>query len=247
MRKHFMVSSHRTISSRLLWLMMGLGIVACSGISWPSNKSVTPQLLSSPPSWHGIMPGQTSLAQVLDILGQPDSIERRYGYEVYRYLEHKDLGNWEKVELWIAEQNQSSRVSAVFRAWPYWEEDRSLADVQTLAQLITEYGRPDRVIWTPICKERYLIWAHEGVAVSASAQPSFLHPEEYTVGDVLLFAPMPIRTFMGTDWPYPNDGSGWSNGNTCTSQTTDAPDTLPEDPYDWDKLLTATPSATTQP
>lgn len=247
MRMHFTDLLHRTVYFRLLWLIVGLTIAACGGDSFLSNETASSLPLSPPPSWHRITPGQTLLEEALDILGQPDSIERRYGYEVYRYLERKDLGNWELVELWIAEHNESLMVVGVLRAWPRFEKDRSIADVQTLAQLVEQYKRSDKTTWTTSCKQRYLIWAHEGVAASVAAQPNFFYPEEYLVNNILLFAPVQSSQFMSTPWPYPDTVSEWSSQNPCPSQNSDAPDTLPEDLYDWDKLLTATPSATTQP
>ena len=123
-------------------------------------------------------------------------------------------------------------VFGILRNFPYLEKGQSLADINTLEQLVLLYGRPQKTSWTFFRTTRYLVWAQDGIATMVDADIRYRSWDKFLVGNVLIFESMSLDQFLQTQWPY----KGWEDHNLYIDG--DAPDTLPEDPYDWEHMPT---------
>lgn len=200
-----------------------------------------PPNLKTPIVWHGIAPGKTEIAEAIELWGVPTDVEmRENSFVVYEYRDHKEWG-WDLLELWI----KGNVVEAILLGgpdmtkWPVMPEPY-------LIDFVLEYGRPEKVTWAGLCRERILIWAHNGIAVSTDAN-TYLHTwETFAIADMLIFKPMSIQQFLSADWPTsPYIGKLFYETNPCAEDNPNGPDPFPEDPYDWDHM--PTPAATAMP
>jgi len=204
-----------------------------------------PPALGPAPSWRGITPGQTTLDEALEILGDPDEFEMRGDYLVYIYRidNFADLSactawGWIAVELWVQERENGRVVVGVFRVGGCYGP-RVVGDFAVLNDLVAAYGRPDEVSWGD-CHQRVLIWARQGVMAKVWA---LLYPaswQQQPVISILVFEPMSIRQFRRTEWPW--YGQGYltvpARQNQCPA---DVVESLPEDPFDWREILSSQP------
>jgi hypothetical protein len=223
---------HKFIRSSIIWIVAGMVLLACTELSLRPEPPLTDVNFS--PIWYGIAPGQTLLSEAISILGEPDNSKNREGYDVYYYREMKDFGGWEYIDLWVEKRAGNDTVVGIYRHLPYENEDHhSVADVQTLAQLATMYGRPDEVKWGRSCGVRFVLWTRQGVGAQVSSKTAFLYPNEYPVESVLFIEPMNLSQFLWKTWPWSETGPAPSSQKVCISRR----DTLPQDPYNWDRLL----------
>jgi hypothetical protein len=220
--------------------VMGLLILAvgCSTQS-TSTRQIEDIVLSPPPTWEGITPGFTTGQGATELLGRPSQVEERIGYQIYRYAPRRGW-NYQLVEVWLEERNEELIVSAIFRTHPLNVELIMDADVGTLDELVVEYGRPHLVKWGSFCRVRYLFWPNQGILAEANASVSIFDWNELRLEQVLIFEPMSLDQVIDKPWPWPSDYiyMGWTDHNPCTREVTDAPDTLPEDPYNWENMPT---------
>jgi hypothetical protein len=198
--------------------------------------------LGTSPVWRGIQPGRTTLEEALDILGPADKVGVRGEYDYYRYVEREDPG-WERVELWVQEQRGENMVVGILRDRRYEEGISRVEDFRTLEELVLQYGRPDDVKWTVQSHMRYLIWARQGISTSVLATQDRIDEwDKLWVFDIVLFEPMSLRKYLGTAFPLWDDiFEGWIPENMYAPGLSDAPDRLPEDPYDWAHMPTPYP------
>jgi hypothetical protein len=257
-----MSQQHRAIHSRIIWSLVKMTLLLSVAYLLSSCENPARSNLGLTPSWHGITPGQTLASEAVAIWGKPDHTEMREGfcagcatkiyiisedwtiyrapkrfYQVYSYLDRPDLGGWEIVELWAERRDGDDIIVGLFREWQGWD---SRADVRTLGQLALQFERPDKVMWSDGCHSRYLVWARKGIAASVSAIHTIDAPDDYRVMEILLFEPMEAEQFVHTPWPFTLlHSAGWSTRNRCDPSSDHAPDTLPQDPYDWDRILKA--------
>jgi hypothetical protein len=223
-----MYPQHELIK-RTVWLLGALLLTSAGCFLWYFEIFPSPRL-SAAPSWNGIIPGQTTLGQAYAILGKPDRtvLGDQYGVDIYQKRE--ELG-WEYVELWYEHRENAAIIVGVFRAIAYPIGGK----VPTLDEIVIQYGRPEEVSWSNSCRSRFLLWASEGIASVAYAEVDLFDWNELHIGSILLFEPMSTRQFMRMKWSLPLFASQYADHNTCIG---DAPDTLPEDPYDWAHMPT---------
>jgi hypothetical protein len=215
------------ISQRQVIAVTGFFILLCIGsLLWlfcPFPKSST---------WRSITPGQTTEDELLTQLGQPDSQLLRGTYQVYRYADRKELGGWHVVEIWI----NSQIVFAIFLDEPFQNEDfQYVSDTPSLEVLVRKYGRPDYVVWTLISDTRYLVWGRDGIAAMVDSDINHRNWENLRVHEMLVFVPQNTWYFMllQSSWPWPRTGGGITSHNLAPIGSSDHPDVLPQDPYDW--------------
>jgi len=223
------IRSFRFRRALIVGLLAGLGLFFLWFFEVFSFLWVAP-----PPSWNGVVPGRTRLREAIGILGPPSRSDCRGSAQVYVYCQPERWG-WREVELWVAGDRDDSIVFGVLRSGPgvpNHPEYDALVDVPTLQVLVQPYGRPDQVMWGKHVETRYLIWARKGVAALAGTYDGFDVP----VASVLIFPPRGVRGFLlaATFWPWPKDVATWSYVKPPAPG--DAPDTLPQDPYDWATL-----------
>ena len=222
---------------RLVIVISAIGIIilVCSSwYIWDYEIFPKPQL-NPPPSWNNIVPGQTPMETVSSIMGEPDYREtRKPGFLVYVYSERPEL-DWRRVEIWI--DTKRKLVVAILRDLQKLDTVNKIY----LDEFVSRYWRPDAIKWTLFPRSRYLVWAEDGVAVSANCDVKKYGWNELRVHEILLFEPMGVRQFLRTDWPYPNIGSGWNTVSTRELGMEDNPDTYPLDPYDWMHMPTPQP------
>ena len=192
--------------------------------SYINDQTITPL------SWNGITPGQTSLTEALTILGEPDSIYQKNGYDVYSYVDKKGL-NWHLVEIWAKKNGFKTTIRGILRSIPYLENP----EINTLDQLVLFYRQPQKVTWTFFRTTRYLIWTNIGIAVMADADIRYRSWDTFLVDNILIFEPMSLEQFLQTQWP----STDWEDQNLYSGG--DSPDTLSEDPYDWKHMPTPIP------
>lgn len=224
-----------TLRNLLMGIALGAVLLCIGFLLWYYEIVPSVVVSKTSPSWHNIIAGQTALDEALVALGVPDGVEARFGNEVYHYDNRQNLG-WQRIELWIEQRGNQRIVLGILRDWPF--ED---AEIQSLDQLVIMYGQPDKVTWANYCGARYLIWARHGVAALASGSVRRFEWNELHVLNILIFKPMGVRRFLKSTWPWPQYGAGFANENICVQPYTDAPDTLPEDPYDWEHMPTPSP------
>lgn len=230
------MNSRLKVLLRNLLLGTAFGAVLCIGFFLWYYEIFPPIAVSkTASSWHDITVGQTALDEALVALGMSDSVEVRNDNQIYRYDNRQNLG-WQRIELWIEQRSNQRVVFGILRDLPLEN-----AEIQSLEQLVIMYGQPDKVTWANYCEARYLIWAHQGVAALASGGVRQFEWNELHVLNILIFKPMGVRQFLKSTWPWPQYGAGFANENTCVQPYTDAPDTLPEDPYDWEHMPTLSP------
>ncbi len=224
----------------IIHVMVGLGLLIAGGFVVYGVLSTT--LPGPAPVWRGIQPGRTTLEEALDILGPAGKTGVRGEYGYYRYVEHEDFG-WKIVELWVQEQHSENIVVGILRYRRYEAGMSGPDDYQTLGQLVLRYGRPDDVKWTIFSHMRYLIWAREGISARVLAfQDSIDEWDKLLVFDIVLFEPMSLKEYLRTAFPLWDDiFTGWVSNNMYAPGLSDAPDRLPEDPYDWAHMPTPYP------
>jgi hypothetical protein len=228
----------KSIQMYIVWGLAVLVALSCTRYPRPYEKPASSRF-GPAISWQGITPGQTLESEARAILGEPLRITEQHEFRVLRYTEMRDYGGWEIIDLWVVRQNDGRDVViGVLRISPYKDDKhRPVADVQTLSQLVTWYGRPEQVSWSLSCHSRFLFWASRGIAALVTSKQDGFLIGEYTVFSVLLVEPMSTRQLIETTWPLPEVGPAWTSENLCAPGTTDAPEDLPEDPYDWEELL----------
>lgn len=252
----------RSVITRL-WLM----VILCGTISVvngcrpnspalptpPARQDATPSLpVMSTLVWQGITPGKTTLTEVVSLLGDPHEQTRRGDYQIYTYKNLGYLGpsgRWHETEIWAQVQAMSTTVMAVYRSDPYTKATDtgyiSRADIASVGDLVNIYGKPDKVAWTYIVNLRYLIWARYGIAAEVNVNMWRRRWNELHVFEVILFEPMTLSEFLQTQsqWPWPHQVSEIGTENLYPVGSSDHPDALPEDPFDWNNILlpTATP------
>lgn len=186
--------------------------------------------------WRRIIPGETTAQQALCILGIPDEEDTRDDYQILRYINHQEWG-WQIVEIWSS-RDSNGKVVGIFLKDSFLTSETGTS----LNTLVSQFGRPNKVTWSMIPLMRFLIWSDEGIAVLADANITDYSRGEFEVVYILYFEPMELETFLQNahELPWPYIGS-FSEVNLFTFQTTDAPDILPEDPYDWERIPTPSP------
>jgi hypothetical protein len=192
-----------------------------------------------PETWHGIIPGQTTINIAIEILGNPDSRDVKGLYTIIRYVNRDEFEGWKNVELWAETRDQDEIVFAIYRNSPTLGDDfRYLTDVPNVETLAFQYGRPNKVTWAWGFETRFLIWANQGVAAGAEANVRELNWDEMRVGDIVFFEPMGLNQFfrIAPNWPWPDYGGGFANNNLYPPGFSNRPDKLPEDPYDWKNI-----------
>ncbi len=193
-------------------------------------------------SWKGLHPGKTTQDETLALLGQPNRTLDSSPFLIYGYDDRPEWG-WKFVEVWFQQINEQWIISAIFFPIQYSERGVSVIPSQVML-LLNEYGRPTKVTWARSSGNRYWIWPEVGVAVQVSQELRSLkgvgwNRAEYS--ELLLFKPMRLEEFLGTEWPWQFSSSGFSHENLFTGKHGDFIDSLPEDPYDWATIPTPTP------
>jgi hypothetical protein len=219
----------RVILIALVPLMIGVSIYLI--ITQNSNELSTP-------SWHGITPGHTTAGRLVKLLGEPDRIEQRSDYQIYSYDHRKDLGGWRIIEAWIRDKGDEDIIFAIYRSNPYFMRDGklvSIADIHSLSQLLSDFGKPESVTWSTHCC-RYLIWAEQGIAASVDPLQYLLFGWEINVYSVLLFEPMLLGQFQQANLPWNYYLQAIVMEPTCYRS-----DTYPEDPFNWEQFPTPNP------
>jgi hypothetical protein len=230
-----MSPEHKIGHSRIVWLVIVLIVLGCVHLLW-RFEILLPLQVESPISWHGIMPGHTTVQEAFALLGPSDTKGKRNvdtrAYNIYAYVGRYEELSSQIVELWTEERANQEIVIAIFRRG-------ALKDISSLKQLVGEYKQPDKVSWHYRCGTRFLVWSQKGIGaqVFTYGQPSWGNP----LGEILLFEPMSLDQFMQMPWPYykppPIEGKIFLENNPCNKDSIH-PDIGAEDPYDWEHMPT---------
>ncbi|MCP4540961.1 MAG: hypothetical protein GY832_27820 [Chloroflexi bacterium] len=162
---------------RLIVLSYILALIGCS----TGNKNDTGFPL--PPSYQGLVPGQSTKEQVIAILGEPDDISQ------------VEAENW---EYW----NYYGKVIVVLSLddkvveW-IWITERT----HTLGEVIDKYGEPELILLThpDTCSpDEYQVtnldYPKQGVHVVLWDIPPYFR--DFVVTDLMYFEPMEIEAFF---------------------------------------------------
>lgn len=215
------------------WIWLGVGLVfGLIGLIlfWYLVRWLT---LGDAPRWNNLEVGQTSVGDVISILGMPTEITTvKVGdvekYKIYIYKEHPEF-QWQRVEIWIDILNATESLVGIIQKYPY---DYGTNGTQTLDQYVIRYGQPDKVTWSVYCGLRTLIWARHGVQILAVGDAPNSDWADIPVSSVMFFEPVLIEQFMTAPWPRISI-FGYADANMCVAPYIDSPDSFPEDPYDW--------------
>ena len=217
----------------LIWGVLLVLVVLLVG--WAIiNKSTT---VPEGQYFHGIVLGYTTVRRAINLLGEPDLIEDRGSFTVYRYGDRADLSEWVIVELWVDDLEKDSTVDAVYLFGEVIAgmAKADIAETNTLEQLILTLGRPNKVTWNNSCG-RFLVWGSKGVAAAVN-HFAYLHSGwNIRVNSLLFFEPMLDDQFVQEAWPWAEKGVQLWHQQTCIEG--DSPDPYPEDPFDWEHMPT---------
>jgi hypothetical protein len=202
---------------------------------------IPPMVQNQPPTWHGITPSLTTVNEAKSILGEPNGSLRIGPYQYLNYYDREELG-WNSIELWSRTRRGRDIIVALLLYNPFpWNKPEEW-ESPTLAELVYDFGKPDRVTWSYSKYDRYLIWAQKGIAAAIYASNTVLcyDCDEIKATEYQLFEPMSLNQFllMKFVW-YPFGGVGWAPRNLFINS--DAPYTRPENPYDWEHMPTPIP------
>ncbi|MEJ2736242.1 MAG: hypothetical protein P8189_22200 [Anaerolineae bacterium] len=197
----------------LAWLVLLLAGCGCS-----AERVVFQDLLLSdcvPPCWRGVVPGETSRQQILDLLVEPPDTEpglpllewgRRCVNRGYSLSQVKILLDSAGVAESIRLVNPANRL--------------------TFQDAVDELGLPALVLMTPCSPETdlgflYLVYPEQGIAVGSGFVPVLDRPWQQPpagtrVYQRLYFAPIPSDRFearagpiYGCGMSYANEASAW--------------------------------------
>ncbi len=148
------------------------------------------------PSWNGLQIGITTYEEMREILA-PTLVwwNGHYGhlyFEEYRPALEKEWGSFRTCFV-------GDRLSAM----QFY--DRSTFPI-TRKELISTYGKPDRVTWAHYYHNRILIWAERGIAVELD-----LATEGDKTAGILMFSPIPLEE-LEKSWlmqSLPKEGLGF--------------------------------------
>ncbi len=230
-----------------LWYLWRIGVL------FPSQDCIVNQPsqdLGVPQSWRGITPGQTSLNEVIQLLGEPDEIKETNECTVYHYV-NRDGWGWYNIEILFADRDNSLLAIGIVLSFPNQEAKLPFQSIPGKIKLLdfgVEYGQPDKVTWNMTCGYRVVIWARRGVAVSVSIPyGDVVTLSEVNVQQVKFFEPVTIDQYLNnySFWPFgiqPYPQNPCPPGSSSSSDIR-VNDPRPEDPFDWDDLLmpTSTP------
>ena len=231
-----MKSPRPTNYTRLvIMLLILIGVFTISVFLLSENPLI---LSKSPIIWKGITPGETAIEKAVELWGVPTSTEmRENSFMAYEYRNHKEWG-WDLVELWAKDEVIEVILlgGPDMTKWPVVREPY-------LIDFVLDYGKPEKVTWTGLCRERIIIWAHNGVAVYTDANTYLHNWETFGISETLFFKPMSIQKFINADWPenYIGQSLLFYETNPCTEGNPNGPDPFPEDPYDWEHMPTPIP------
>ncbi|KAF0107995.1 MAG: hypothetical protein FD146_1293 [Anaerolineaceae bacterium] len=238
-------------------LTIGIALLLCSvSLFWSPYRD------SGAPTWNGITPGETTLAQLILRMGFPDKVQRQDSCISFFYsgvfysgddISIEYIEGWGTIEVFLTARNGNIVVVSLLRSNPQLGPNfRSMADVTNLQQLVLEYGKPDKVTWSSSSTFRYLIWARKGVAATAAYMGRLGDWDDSVVVKILLFEPTDIQQLLVNDAEI---HLGFMQNYPCVSlmdatmlpwnqpppAPPDAGDMFPEDPYDWEHMPTPAP------
>lgn len=154
----------------LLLLCLSLGLQVLTGCRNTSTSVV------ASPEWRGIVPGVSTVEDVVRILDEPDHQTDWGKYITYSYP-------------------SSSRSNAI----AFQDGKVRLIIISTIEDnlqlVLNQYGEPEKVTWafTPGSGIRLFIFARHGIAVSAdNGRP----PSESKILERWYFEPMSVKHFM---------------------------------------------------
>ena len=220
---------------------------------------------SGAPTWNGITPGETTLAQVLFKMGPPKEFQSRDGCIRLSYLGDpfapEYIKGWGKIDVLLKPIAGNFMVVLIHRDDLQTTPPNNpfLLDEGNLKFLVLENGRPDKVTWSAFTHFRVLIWARKGMAVTAFSMGPLEDWDSQVltraIVEVTLFAPTDIQHLLVYD--SENDQEFTAN-YPCASlmparslpvdkkpPSSAIRDPGSEDPYDWEHM--PTPSATGTP
>lgn len=148
----------RSLTSSPRWILVVIVFVIlltlCSWI-WKA------QLISDVgPTWRRITVGQSTVNDVIAILGEPSSVESGWGQIVYVYQEGRFEWGMHRI---VIRGGVVQGIEEDVLAYSY--------DIR-LTQLIDQYGKPDYVMWSRDGPDqRIAVFVQDGVLVSATALP----------------------------------------------------------------------------
>jgi len=204
---------------------------------------------SGAPTWNEIMPGETTLVQLLSRMGIPDEILGSRGCIRFTYSDSgvSDYYGWGQVDVFLATRKSNVVVVSVSRGRSQSPSGSSVAltEMPNLEKLLLEYGRPDSVTYSPLYGFRYLIWAKEGIAVTTVFVTPSTPWKEMSVANEFLFEPKDMEQILVYETSYAFKANfpcrsmmrlaslPW---NGPARDTTGSLDVFPEDPYEWDDI-----------
>jgi len=169
----------RNLSVRLAILLWILILVGCS-----SGKSDGTEF-HTPPSYQGIVPGQTTEEEVLSILGEPEQTSVSTIDEV-RYWEYHSL----RVVIAFPLENQVV-------SWIFIEDQTN-----TLGEVVSRYGEPELTMMTSSLREcpsyEYALTRLDYPKYGVSAITWNIPPlsRDMILTDLLYFEPMTLEAYF---------------------------------------------------
>lgn len=191
--------------------------------------------------WFGIQPCRSTEEDVAEILGIPEEISGLQEYTTHKYSNIFTTLDYHQLYIWFMPENEKLIVNGILLIdlMPINQDSLDINPL-LLSEFTDIYGKPNRVYWSTMSDTRFLTWFDDGVAVNASAGTTNTTPlktepvSEQIIYSILYFCPMSKKDFEGILWPWPNyPWTGYKNMNINVYPQTDAPDSLPRDPYDW--------------
>jgi hypothetical protein len=216
-------------------------------------------------TWNGITPGETTLAQALAKLGPRKEFQSRDGCIRLSYLidpfAPEYIKGWGEINILLKPLAGNFVVVLIHRTDlqitppnnPYLLEE---GDLKFWAMA---NRRPDKVTWSRLRHFRVLIWARQGMAITAfSTNPQTSWNDQIlakAVVEIILFEPIDLQQLLKPDL---GNGEEFTVAYPCASlldvrslpSNTKPPssvikDPFPQDPYDWENL--PTPPTTESP
>lgn len=176
----------------LIFTFLGILLTISLVIGLPVRRS-TALLSSTPPTWRGIVPGQTDKQEVIKILGQPDNIVKCeiIGEVTLRSLvgcifspltyEYKDI---------IPSIPLTPTHKIRFRSEKVWViiEARYGSPEISVEEFVEFHGLPEEVTWSKLSPAlRATLFCDQGMIVQGG---------EY-VAEIYYFQPMPLKQCLG--------------------------------------------------
>jgi hypothetical protein len=195
-----------SLSKKYILAVFGLLFVLAIIVKfWPRGDDMTQNIA---PSWRGIIPGETTKQEVIQIMGQPDDIVK---CTIWLDRWFTDLTRCFKGHLIYKYKEQHDNLSAIheihFQSEKVWfiVEDviPNSDDAQTSIEKFVElYGLPERATWSKLAPHfNAVLFCQHGVIVHASGR----------FGKVFYFRPMSfnkcLREFsneVATKNPFPD-------------------------------------------